>query len=134
MRVKLHQLLSTKFLSSPCLSDTQKGEVDAIISHFLQTPLGDIPLLDKNNQADLVKIANSFFSQEEGILYGAEPDELPTIELPNLFNNLPYPPPKTWNFTFIDLFAGIGGFRQAFQNVGGKCVFSSEWNKYAQKT
>lgn len=38
------------------------------------------------------------------------------------------------NFTFIDLFAGIGGMRLAFESVGGRCVFSSEWNKYAQKT
>lgn len=134
MRDKLHQLLSRNFISSPFLSDTQKEEVDAIISHFLQNPLGDIPLLDKNKQNDIYKATNSFLFQEDGILYGADPDELPTIELPDLFDNLPYPPPKTWNFTFIDLFAGIGGFRQAFQNVGGKCVFSSEWNKYAQKT
>ncbi len=48
--------------------------------------------------------------------------------------DLPYPPPKAWDFTFIDLFAGIGGFRQAFQDAGGKCVFSSEWDKYAKKT
>jgi DNA (cytosine-5)-methyltransferase 1 len=37
-------------------------------------------------------------------------------------------------FKFIDLFAGIGGFRIAFQNLGGKCVFSSEWDEKAQKT
>ena len=37
-------------------------------------------------------------------------------------------------FHFIDLFAGIGGFRLAFQNLGGSCVFSSEWDKFAQKT
>src|SRR3972149_8954184 len=37
-------------------------------------------------------------------------------------------------FTFIDLFAGIGGTRLAFESVGGKCVFSSEWNKFAQQT
>lgn len=38
------------------------------------------------------------------------------------------------DFTFIDLFAGIGGIRQAFERVGGKCVFTSEWDKYAQQT
>lgn len=37
-------------------------------------------------------------------------------------------------FKFIDLFAGIGGFRMAFQNLGGECVFSSEWDEQAQKT
>lgn len=37
-------------------------------------------------------------------------------------------------FTFIDLFAGIGGIRQAFESTGGKCVFSSEWNKFSQQT
>lgn len=35
--------------------------------------------------------------------------------------------------TFIDLFAGIGGFRIAMQNVGGQCVFSSEWDAHAKK-
>lgn len=38
------------------------------------------------------------------------------------------------DFTFIDLFAGIGGIRLPFQDLGGKCVFSSEWDKFAQKT
>jgi DNA (cytosine-5)-methyltransferase 1 len=37
-------------------------------------------------------------------------------------------------FTFIDLFAGIGGIRMGFEAVGGRCVFTSEWNKYSQKT
>lgn len=38
------------------------------------------------------------------------------------------------HFTFIDLFAGIGGMRVAFERVGGHCVYSSEWNKYSQQT
>jgi DNA (cytosine-5)-methyltransferase 1 len=37
-------------------------------------------------------------------------------------------------FTFIDLFAGIGGMRIAYERAGGKCVYSSEWNKYCQQT
>ena len=38
------------------------------------------------------------------------------------------------SFTFIDLFAGIGGMRLGFEEVGGECVFTSEWNKYARQT
>ncbi len=37
-------------------------------------------------------------------------------------------------FTFIDLFAGIGGTRLAFEAAGGECVFTSEWDKFAQRT
>ncbi len=42
--------------------------------------------------------------------------------------------PKDSSFRFIDLFAGIGGIRTGFEAHGGHCVFSSEWNKFAQKT
>jgi DNA (cytosine-5)-methyltransferase 1 len=38
------------------------------------------------------------------------------------------------NFRFIDLFAGIGGMRRGFESIGGKCVFTSEWDRYAQAT
>src|SRR5690625_3112238 len=38
------------------------------------------------------------------------------------------------DFTFIDLFAGIGGMRRAFENVGGRCVYTSAWNKYCRQT
>jgi DNA (cytosine-5)-methyltransferase 1 len=41
---------------------------------------------------------------------------------------------NTPNFTFIDLFAGIGGFRLAFQKLGGDCLFASEWDKLAAQT
>src|SRR6266540_4359246 len=45
-------------------------------------------------------------------------------------------PPQSPNhsFRFIDLFAGIGGLRIAFQRIGGECVFTSEWDKYCQIT
>jgi DNA (cytosine-5)-methyltransferase 1 len=44
------------------------------------------------------------------------------------------PLPEQPSFTFIDLFAGIGGLRRGFEPVGGRCIFTSEWDKYAQKT
>lgn len=43
-------------------------------------------------------------------------------------------PPDRGEFRFIDLFAGIGGIRMAFEAHGGRCVFTSEWNSFAQKT
>src|SRR5690349_21546440 len=46
----------------------------------------------------------------------------------------PQPISESVPFTFIDLFAGIGGLRVGFQRVGGECVFTSEWNKYAKQT
>lgn len=59
-------------------------------------------------------------------------DELP------LFADVEAPGVTTVNgslpFTFIDLFAGIGGLRIGLERVGGRCIFSSEWDKYAQKT
>lgn len=51
-------------------------------------------------------------------------------------DRIPFPGPDRGmeDFTFIDLFAGIGGFRMAMQNNNGRCVYSSEYDKYAQKT
>lgn len=49
-------------------------------------------------------------------------------------DDIPFPPTSNPRFSFIDLFAGIGGFRLALQSVGGGCRFSSEWDKNAQAT
>jgi len=51
-------------------------------------------------------------------------------------NNKPYKKNKGTkaSFTFIDLFAGIGGTRLGFESAGGRCVFTSEWDKESQKT
>jgi DNA (cytosine-5)-methyltransferase 1 len=57
-------------------------------------------------------------------------DALRQIILP-LYEKIPQ---KKGTFTFIDLFAGIGGIRLGFEAHGGHCVFTSEWIKYSQKT
>lgn len=60
--------------------------------------------------------------------------EFSDIEITRLKALLPKRLNQKPSFTFIDLFAGIGGIRKGFESIGGECVFTSEWNKYAVKT
>lgn len=63
------------------------------------------------------------------------PSPLEYKSIMNFAEMMPYAEPKTKaRFKYIDLFAGIGGIRIPFQELGGKCVFTSEWDKFAQKT
>jgi DNA (cytosine-5)-methyltransferase 1 len=54
------------------------------------------------------------------------------IDIERFIWDIPFKPVQSPKFSFIDLFAGIGGMRIAFQQLGGKCVFSSEWDKHSQ--
>ena len=60
-------------------------------------------------------------------------DSSSTYSFPELFEPI-FKAKTDTTFTFIDLFAGIGGFRLAMQSCGGRCVFSSEWDENAKKT
>lgn len=62
----------------------------------------------------------------------ASKSELMVLE--QLYLHLYKSPPKNTDFTFIDLFAGIGGLRKGFESLGGDCIFTCEWDDYAQKT
>lgn len=84
---------------------------------------------------------DSAFEYAKEILepYSKEPITSTVVEeaIQYLFRSgedIPFVKNPTHKFTFIDLFAGIGGFRLALQNLGGECVFTSEWDKGAQKT
>lgn len=111
----------------------------AVLSHYLHN---NDCIGERKDKEEIIRAIREFLERKKESKdveisdeYIAEVAENP-IEY-NLFSdffNVPFPDPKEPKFTFIDLFAGMGGFRLAMQAQGGKCVFSSEWNKYAQKT
>lgn len=69
---------------------------------------------------------------------GCDPSRLVLEKLRSVSTQKPVPlhPARETgsNFTFIDLFAGIGGLRAPFQEIGGRCIFTSEWDRFSQKT
>lgn len=90
-------------------------------------------------KAEYKKVAKKFFKENihaENGFAGLKLEEAIQEYLFEVRAEVPFPGPLKGegDFTFIDLFAGIGGFRLALQNLGGECVFSSEWDKNAQKT
>ncbi|MCQ2247940.1 MAG: DNA (cytosine-5-)-methyltransferase [Treponema sp.] len=97
--------------------DIDFDEKYALISHFIQLQDSE----KKNFYVDQLKKLN------------IDIESLPSKREFNDDNQIPYPNEKS-NFSFIDLFAGIGGFRMALQNNGGTCVFSSEWDDAAKQT
>lgn len=103
----------------------------AVLTHYLHNIHNGV---SKYYKEDALEVLNDFVTykqQEEKLSIVAE-DVMQQL----LFEveNVPFPTPENYTFKFIDLFAGIGGFRIAMQNLGGKCVFTSEWDKDAQKT
>lgn len=78
------------------------------------------------------KPATEYLSQLSEELQLVEEPQMQQL-LPMKFD-VPFPPPTEYDFTFLDLFAGIGGFRIPLQELKGKCVFTSEFNYQAQRT
>ena len=103
----------------------------AIVSHFLHNKRLGINVNFASEASLLMQELSAELLARQGMLGEprmAEPDMFAD------FFNVPFLPKQGADFTFIDLFAGIGGFRLAMQAVGGKCIFSSEFNEPAQKT
>jgi len=103
----------------------------ALITHYLHNIDNGVSKHFKKEAEKALKEYVTYKNEEENLSLVAE-DALQQL----LFevNDVPFPTPENYKFKFIDLFAGVGGFRLAMQNLGGKCVFTSEWDKDAQKT
>jgi len=107
------------------------NEKKAVITHYLHNIDNGIAKHFKKDALKYIKEYVQYKGEENNLSMVAE-DALQQL----LFevNDVPFPTPENYKFKFIDLFAGVGGFRLALQNLGGKCVFTSEWDKDAQKT
>lgn len=108
-----------------------EGNSQAILSHYLST-------LSSKPSNTLRQGAMNYL---KNILGGKFPDvditervQQEALQYLLISDDVPFPPVKNAKFTFIDLFSGIGGFRLALQNLGGKCLFSSEWDEYSKQT
>jgi len=105
---------------------------DAVLSHYLHnSENGASEFYKKDAVAYAKEILERKYPEEEVTLRAAE--EALQYGVFDTYG-VPFPPPKSPKFEFIDLFAGIGGFRLALQHLGGKCVFTSEWDKEAKRT
>lgn len=110
-----------------------ESEKKASFTHYLHNHRNGVSQFFKKDAVGYVKDVLIKKYPEEKITNKVAEDALQYL-LFDLKNSAPFSKPKTQKFKFIDLFAGIGGFRLAFQNLGGKCVFTSEWDKYSKKT
>lgn len=108
----------------------------AIVSHYLQLKNRPEGVLYKKNAEQILNEWSSWMDEDmtDAVAHGDMVSEPPIFQL-NLFHDLlnaPFHDSASPKFTFVDLFAGIGGIRIPFTELGGKCVFSSEWDKAAQ--
>ncbi|MDP2159762.1 MAG: DNA cytosine methyltransferase [Flavobacterium sp.] len=103
----------------------------AVITHYLHNIENGVAKHFKNEALKYIDEIIAYKNSEEKI---SLVQDSAIQQLLFEVNDVPFPTPKNYKFKFIDLFAGIGGFRLAMQNLGGKCIFTSEWDKEAQRT
>lgn len=105
----------------------------AAFTHYLYNYRSNISSFFKKEAVKHVKHALEYKFPNEEISNILAEDALQKI-LFDFKKDIPFSEPLEPKFYFIDLFAGIGGFRIAMQNLGGKCIFTSEWDEQAKKT
>ena len=105
---------------------------EAVITHFLHNNKNGVSQFFKNDAVKHTKEILQYTYPEKNIT-NIVAEEALQYGIFDTFD-IPFPPLEKPKFKFIDLFAGIGGFRLAMQNLGGKCIFTSEWDREAKRT
>ncbi|MEB2777476.1 DNA cytosine methyltransferase [Algoriphagus sp. D3-2-R+10] len=105
----------------------------AAFTHYLHNHRNGVSQFYKKEAVKHVRHAMEYKFPDDDITYEVAEQALQYM-LFDYKNDVPFAEPKKADFKFIDLFAGIGGFRLAMQSLGGKCVFTSEWDEQAKKT
>jgi len=107
-------------------------DTEAAFTHYLHNSRNGVSQFYKPDAIQHVKNLFEYKFPEKEITNSAAEEALQYLIFQQ--ENIPFTAQKNPEFKFIDLFAGIGGFRLAFQNLKGKCVFTSEWDKYSKQT
>ncbi|HPI21325.1 MAG TPA: DNA cytosine methyltransferase [Candidatus Kapabacteria bacterium] len=105
----------------------------AALTHYLHNHNNGVSQFYKKEAVHHIKRALEYKFPDEDITSKVAEDALQYM-LFDFKKDVPFPEPEKPKFKFIDLFAGIGGFRIAMQELGGKCIFTSEWDEQAKKT
>jgi DNA (cytosine-5)-methyltransferase 1 len=109
----------------------EEDNKDAVITHYFHTNYKEVKNHYKEEALKYLDNVVEYENKEESINYVSDSA---IQQLLYEVTNVPFKTPENSTFKFIDLFAGIGGFRIALQNIGGECVYTSEFNKDSQKT
>ncbi|HNZ64942.1 MAG TPA: DNA (cytosine-5-)-methyltransferase [Smithella sp.] len=136
-KTKIRQEAISYLLTKSWLSKEELEEINASVSHWLQNPDITLPFFNNSMRNACESFIQNTYMQQSKIVSKNRIDETEPYyqrKFDFVVDDVQYRPPPNSTFAFIDLFAGIGGFRIAFQDSGGKCVFSSEWDKYAKIT
>ncbi|EDM45530.1 C-5 cytosine-specific DNA-methylase [unidentified eubacterium SCB49] len=109
------------------------NSMPASFTHYLHNHKNGV---SKFYKKDALKFVKEILTKEypENNITNKVAEEALQLLIFDVNKSVPFPAPEKPKFKFIDLFAGIGGFRMALQNLEGKCVFTSEWDKYSKQT